>query len=405
MLKSKDELIKFLEKKCENIAFDNALCEKIREYLLEKYDIPAGITMDMIARNILADKNEFILFCLVDGIDIATSSNYKKKFYTELEHGTYLKNKMSIEKIQFPIQIKCFQVANDQWIGACDSKFFATLRKEQLIKYNANAQRVMKRIIRGEDILFKIVPNKLAIRAIRALMKRKLYIPTTITLNIPYDSDAVFYYNDKENELVIESIEHFDIADGYHRYLAMSELSDSDPVFNYPMEIRIINFTEEKTRQFIFQEDQKTKMTQSASKTMNTNRASNNVVDRLNEMSTFDFKGQIGRSEGTVNYAAMSDLIEFFYFKSEKTYNNADIRNVVNIIKEKFNALSEYDQDYITRILDFKELAIIFYVFETETDLNTAVKVIDKALKENITQQIKQQKISKSLFNSISKLI
>jgi hypothetical protein len=122
-------------------------------------------------------------------------------------------------------------------------------------------------------------------------------------------------------------------------------------------------------------------------------------------MSTFDFKGQISRVDGTIDYAAMSDFVEYFYFKDENTYTNVDIRNVANEIKERFNALSEHDSAYINKALDFKELAIIFYVFDSESDLQEAVTIIDKALKTEISKKFKHSKITKPLFNTISKLI
>ena len=407
MLKSKDALISLLENLSEQIVFDNEICEQIRNYMFEKYDIPIGTTMDMIAISMLAEKTEFILFCLVDGIDTVLGSDHKEEFFSEIEINSYKTMKAVNEKIEFPIRIPCFAVTEDQWIGATSSKFFMDLRREQLIKYNANAQRIMKKIIKGESIIFKMLPNKLAIKAIKILMLGGLFIPNTITLNIPYDSDADFYYDNGEKELVIKSISNFDISDGYHRYLAMAEISDIDPNFNYPMEIRIINFTEEKTRQFIFQEDQKTKMTKTESNTMNINRASNNVIDRLNEMSSFDFKGQIGRNDGTINFAAMSDFVEYFYFRAKKQYTNLDIRNVANTIKGQFNALSEYDPSYITKPLGFRELAVIFHVFSVEEDLSKAVETIDTALKSGVinSSNVRQGKITKTLFKTISSLL
>lgn len=402
MLKDKRELECFLENQCEKIVFNTGLCIKIREYMYEKYNISTGTTMDMIARNILGSQTEFVLFCLTDGIDYVNETNYKKEFFTDIEINRYLTEKMENDTIKFPIRIKCVQVSSDQWIGAADAKFFMKLRKAQLIKYNANAQRVMKRIIKGESILFKLVPNKIAIKAIRVLMQKGMYVPTTITLNIPYDSDTNFYYDDKEMELVIRSLDSFDISDGYHRFLAMCEESDSNNKFNYPMEIRIINFTDEKTRQFIFQEDQKTKMAKGSSNAMNMNRPSNNVIDKLNEMSTFEFKGQIGLNEGTINYAALSDIIEYFYFSTKKEYTNIDIRNARDNVKEKLNALAEYDKKYITKVLGIRELALIFYVFNKESDLTKACEIIDNAFNNNVLKGIKiNSRVAKPLFNTI----
>ena len=405
MLKSRQDLESFLSNRCESIVFNTKLCEKIRNYMLEKYNIPTGTTMDMIARNILSNQTEFVLFCLVEGIDHIQKTDYIKDFFTEIEIKQYKREKLEKDTVKFPIKIKCDQVAPDQWIGASDAEFFMELRRAQLIKYNANAQRVMKRIVKGENIFFKLIPNKLAIKAIRTLMQKNMYMPTTITLNIPYDSDAKFYFDEVARELVIEEIDMFDISDGYHRFLAMCEESDENKNFTYPMEIRIINFTDEKTRQFIYQEDQKTKMAKDNSNAMNANRPSNNVIDKLNEMSTFEFKGQIGLNEGSINYVELSNVIEYFYFRKKKEYTNLDIRNVRDDIKVKLNALAEYDSSYITKVLGTKELALIFYVFNQESNLNKACQIIDKILKSNSLNDIKSNKITNTLFKSIDNLL
>lgn len=411
MKKDKKELELYLEKRCEHIVFTKEISNTIMNYMYEKYAIPMGTTMDMIAQRVaLSEKTEFELFCLLDAINTVDNNDKKNKedylssYFTDLEITSYKKQKLESDKIKFPIRISCMQVCENQWIGATNSQFFMNLRESQLIKYNANAQRVMKRIVKGDSILFKIMPNKLAIKAIKQLMKQGMYIPTVITLNLPYDSDAEFYYDKKEKELVIKKLDAFDISDGYHRYLAMCELADEDALFNYPMEIRIINFSDEKTRQFIFQEDQKTKMAQSDSRTMNINRPSNNVIDRLNEMSGFDFKGQIGRNEGTISYGVLSDVIEYFYFKAKKNYTNVDVINAAKDIKEKLNALASYNSNYITRNLNLKELATIFYVLGKQ-DTTKACQNIDKILSSGELTKMRYYNMSKPMLNAIDKLL
>jgi len=406
MLKSKNELENFLEGKCIKIALNNDLISKTRDYIFNKYNIPKGIIMDMITQRVsLIEKTEFELFCLLDGIDNVVNTNNKEKYFTDIEIKTYLNEKLEVDGINFPLDIKCYQVSTDQWIGASDVDFFIKLRKAQLIKYNVNAQRVMKRIIKGATVLFKIVPNKLAIKSIKALMKSGRYIPTTITLNIPYDLDAEFYYDEKEGKLVIKKLDIFDISDGYHRYLAVCELYDEDQNFNYPMEIRIVNFTDEKTRQFIFQEDQKTKMTKADSNTMNMNRPSNNAIDRLNEMSGFDLKGQIGRNTGLISYTDFSNVIEYFYFKEKKLYSNTEIRNAANDIKVKLNSLIEYNEKYISKPLNIRELSLIFYVFSVEENVEKACSIIDEIIKSEKLKDIKQSIIAKPMINAFKELI
>ena len=145
-------------------------------------------------------------------------------------------------------------------------------------------------------------------------------------------------------------------------------------------------------------------MAKGNSEAMNMNRPSNNVVDRLNQMSTFEFKGQIGLNEGTINYAALSSVIEFFYFPKKKEYTNVDIRNARDDIKEKMNYLAEFDPKYITKPLGERELALIFYVFHKEDDMEKACKIIDNAFNNNILKGVKTfGKVAKPLFNAIEK--
>jgi len=405
MLQEKSKLITYLNDKSKMVAINNELCIKVRDYCHQKYDIPTGLTMDMITRGMLDEQTEFVLFCLTDALDEITGTRGKAHYFSDLEINQYTNMKYEIEAVNFPIRIKCHQVNPDQWIGVSDAKFFIKLRKAQLISYNINAQRVMKKIIKGENILYKLVPNKVAIKQIKKLMEQKQYIPTSLTLNIRYDSDADFYYDTNNHELVIKSIKSFDISDGYHRYLAMCFLGDEISDFNYPMEIRIVNFTEEKTRQFIFQEDQKTKMTSSASNSMNMNRYSNTVIERLNEMPTFEFKGQIGRNEGTVDYAAFSDIIEYVYFAEKKEYTNLDIRTVATDIKDKLNALVEHNPEFLTKALGRFELAVIFYCLSTEEHIENALELIEQAFVNNVHKKLKHFQKIKPLFNMIEKII
>lgn len=126
-----------------------------------------------------------------------------------------------------------------------------------MINYNVNAQRTMQRVIKGDKELYRITLNKHAVNSIRRSFESGEFIPNTITLNIPEDPENEFYYNEKNSELVIKNINHFDISDGYHRYVAACQAYDQNDKFNYPLEIRIVSFDNDKVKKFIFQEDQK----------------------------------------------------------------------------------------------------------------------------------------------------
>ena len=373
----KDELEKRLEDICISLAVDQDLCSEIYEYAKEKYNIPKGIVSDFICmRSSMSEANEFILFCLLDSIITGTNKEIKlSEYYTEQEIKEYSKSQYEIEKIEFPLKFKMIQITSDQWIGKIDVKTLIKLREAQLINYNVNAQRTMQRIVRGDKEVYKISLNQSAVSSIKNSMEKDLFIPNTITLNLSDDAD--FYYDNKTNELVINDINHFDASDGFHRIIAIYKAYDNNHGFNYNMELRLINFFDDKVNRFIYQEDQKTQMKKLDSKSFNMDNPANVVVERINESPRCNIKGCISRNQGLINYGEIAELIRYFYFRNKVQNENILILSVVKDLIEKFNALTEYNTIYISKKYDYKELAIIMYVFSQYEDLLTIGSIID----------------------------
>ena len=183
MLKKKEELEQYLEKEILKIISNTELCIKIYDYIKDKYDIPRVITSDYISMRLpLEQASEFILFCLLDGIEKVINKNKTDidKFFTMQEFKTYKDSKYEVNEIKFPLRLKMIQVADDQWIGKIDTKTLMNFRKAQLINYNANAQRTMQRIVKGEKEYYKITINKETVSAIKGLVKKNVYIPTPL---------------------------------------------------------------------------------------------------------------------------------------------------------------------------------------------------------------------------------
>lgn len=53
--------------------------------------------------------------------------------------------------------------------------------------------------------------------------------------------DTQCEYDQDKQELEITT-DHFDILDGYHRFIALSKASNLDPDFNYVMEVRFAQY-------------------------------------------------------------------------------------------------------------------------------------------------------------------
>lgn len=413
MKKDRSELNKYLLSQCEKLTFQAEKCSEIRKYLFEKYDIPTGLTMDMISRGKIEGQTNHIAYCLLEGIlNITSEKNVIEEFFVPAEAAMFSKTPMPKDKFKFPIVIKCNQVADDQWIGATDTNFFMELRKAQMINYNENTQRALTKIITNNGVYYNITVEESTVSGIRKTLQRGEYIPTPITLNIPLDHDANFYYDEDQGVLIINSLDYFDIIDGYHRYVAMFREKDVNPNFNCQWELRIVNFAEDKAKYFIYQENLKTKMTKIDSNAMNSYNASNRIVTMLNQDSSFSLFGEINNTGGIISAAELGKVIEAFYCKNIKNTNETKIvQNVKVELKNKFNCLVDFDDSYLSKTYGYKELICIIYTFIKNEDNYNAIK-IDAEIKhmlKNITK-IKPTKlapskdITKSLITDLDKI-
>lgn len=406
MLKDKKELEVYLEKKILTFISNTELCNKIYNYILDKYNIPRSISSDYLTlRNPLAEANDFILFCLLDAIEYnkEEKNSVIPEFYVEKEIKTYSTSKFKVDKIKFPLRFKALQIADDQWSSLIDFKTLMKLRAAQLIIYNENTQRTMKRMVRNEKEIYVIEINKTAVAEIERLYKEGGYIPTPLTFNIPLDSDADFYYDEDRTELVINNMNGFDIVDGYHRYIAACKACDSDKNINRTMELRITNFPEYKAQQFIYQEDQKTVMTKTDSKTFDQGSLANRIVEKINNNPQNNLCGLISRNKGVINYSDLSELISYFYLNNNKIKNtNSVVINVSKEIVDNFNMLTEYDSKYIDEKYSYKKLFIVMYCFKyfTEKDKTNMCQVIDTMIEK--ANSLNKEMFYKSKSNRIA---
>ena len=416
MVKARNEIEKYLEKEIIKIIANNEVCIGICDYVRDTYEIPRTITSDYISMRLpLQQASEFILFCLLDGIEKVTQKNKTEidKFFTMQEFKTYKDSKYETSEIKFPLRLKMIQVSEDQWIGKIHTKTLMEFSKAQPTNYNANAQRTMQRIIKGEKEFYKITINNETVSAIKKLVKRNVYIPTPFTLNIPTESETEFYYDEDRCELVINSIDSFDISDGYHRYVTFCSIHDEDKEnnFDYNMEFRIINFPDDKVQQFIYQEAQQTKMRKVDTNSFNMSKAANVVVTRLNENPMCNLQGLISRNQGIIHFGYLADFVSYFYFKNtnkakEKSVTIAAIKELT----DNFNLLTEYDSVYLEEQYSFKKLAAVMCMFDyfKDKDKTRMLEIMDEVIKR--TEELDNKKFysktpKKSMMNDIEEII
>lgn len=343
-------------------SIDDVASELLANSIFDKHNIKQSKTLDYCTgRLALSKASEFELYSLLEGID----KNKLREYFTEREIDEYkdFKNP-DVPKVTFPIRIKCVKVDENQYIGKISAKFLMELRSAQLIHYNKNAQRVMHQKIQNKKVSYVISLNEAAVSKIAQSFEQGLFIPNTITLNIPFDESSSYYYDESSCELIINSIKAFDISDGYHRYIAISRIYDKDNSFDYPMEVRIINFEDSKTKTFIFQEDQKTKMKRIDSASMNMNDKANYIVDELNKDSSFILKGLVTPVEGNINSSLLAGYIRALLLQgNEEKQHNMMFYGMLKIkIRDTFNSIINMnDTVFYERAFNKEEIGIILY--------------------------------------------
>ena len=406
----KDDLVIELRKELNKIALKKDGPRGVADYCNEHRGIPISDIMDLVTDRVSLFNQEIeILYCLCEAVDNLYYKNFVYSYFSQKEKDKYKDYKFIAEKFTYPIVIPSIEVdAGRQWVGSISAKKILELEDAGKIRYNIEKQRVRKQIVRGEDIAYKLDVKERSVREIAELMKKGEYIPDIITLDLPEDDDTLDYeYVEGKRELVIRKIDHFDISDGFHRLLAMKRCKMEKPGFDYPMEIRITLFPIYRTQSFVYQQDQKNKMSVTNSNSMNKNRASNIVVDRLNETGNgCNLSGQIKRSGGILEYSALSDLIEYYWFNSTKrTFTNKDIAEVMNEVKTLLNTFVDTNPDYYEQYINYKILAVYFWMIkEKGISPQQAAKKVIKAKKIGTLDNIKLRKVRKTLFNQIESL-
>lgn len=329
--------------------YDTNEIRLIAENVNATHNMPEEIVYDLINGNIEPKQlSDFEIFCIYETILPKLITEY----YTSTEIEKYSKFQYKVNEIQLPIKISAMKVNDEQWITASDSNFLMLLKEKGLLIYNTNTQRTMTRYTNSSTETYVITLNKQAVKQIKNLIQDGSYIPNVITLNIPENSD--FEY--KDGQLIINDISGFDIIDGYHRFVAMSQVHDVDPDFNYPIELRLVSFSESKARQFIYQEDQKTQMSKIDSESFNQNNNANIIVKKLNDDIDFNLYKKVDKSQ-IIDEAFLSDSINKIY--NVKNLTRPELLKIKNEIKDGINAITESNLSLLNKKWNYEYTFII----------------------------------------------
>lgn len=354
---SKESLASYLTSQFEKNILDKKQLRAIADYIVNDGNLPVIEVMDALTlRRNAEDYPDRMLYWLTKGVDPKALD----KYFSQKEIQEYETTKFEKETIKFPIKWDMIEVVEgSQWIGKITLKELMRLRNGQLISYNERTQRTLRHVEKNKDFgYYQIFLNRKAVNEITEAFYENRYIPNTITLNLPQDAEFTY----KDGKLIIKHTDRFDILDGYHRYIAMSNLYNRNDWFDYPMELRVVCFSEENARQFIWQEDQKTKMKKMDSDSFNQNSPAIQVINLINQESFY--RNVIGRNEAIIDQGLAANLIELIYFNTRKRITRGEILQVEKNIVSHFNAMLAFDPTIFDKPWDYEFTVITFALFD-----------------------------------------
>lgn len=372
MLKDKELLDQELTEEVSKLSFDKIELDVI-DYIYEHHNISKGTLRDYTTlRKPFSEADPVTEYVFLEAIAEVGDNSRRRiaakeritAYFTQLEKGKFASYQEPPKVIPEQFRISCLQVSDKQWIGVTDVHFFIQLREAQKIRYNENAQRIMKRVARGSSVEYAITVNWSEVNDIQQKFRNESFISNALTLNIPEDVDTVFHYDEKTRELIFDEITVLDITDGYHRYLAAgAEYDRTNGEFNYPLEIRIVNFSDKKARDFVYQETLGLKMRKVDAQSMNNSSFINFVVDKINEGSNLE--GYILRNAGQINYGDFAYALKEYYFDKETdTSRSALLAESKEIIKY-INKLTLTIPELLDRIWTYDDILTTVFIMKS----------------------------------------
>ena len=388
----------FEDVKYKTTSHDIKLRQKWCLELSQKYNIPIGVSSDIIScRKDLSEFNEFVLYAITDVI----KPEWVRKFFVDKEIKLYRGQKYNLETIKFPIEIPMMKVTDDQYIGVSSAKWLMNLREAYLINYNADTQRALEIMLKGDTAIYRPFVNEKSVIEIAESFRTGSFIPNTISLNINLDDENADYYF-KDNKLIINSITEFDIFDGYHRYLGMARNYDADHSFDYPIELRITMFSVAKAKQFIWQEDHKTKMRKIDAGAYDQSDVGNQVVNRLNNDPDFCLYGMVSLRGGYINSGILNQIINRLFFNNHPS--KKDIIDVSKLIKNKINSFVTDYSEYVDREWERYEIYIILYGIYKQYDNTHIYDTLHNITPEQIKALHSRNELRKGMIDIVKEV-
>lgn len=333
---------------------DKKIMTAIKEKLKEK-NFTIGEINKIINQHIAVEGMDLITVCIVLSAFYEVANENKlnpEKYFTEVEIDEAKNYKKIVEEENKDDIIEISevkQVNDDFWVATMSYQGLAELYKKGQVIYDRETQRNSAIKEFRNKVIETISINRKAVNEIKDLMVKGLFIPNAITFNVLKTGKEEFNYNQRSEKLIIKN--GVSIIDGFHRSLAIIQAVAENPNIDRKTIVYFTNFTAEKAKRFIVQEDKRNPIDKRHIKSIDVEKLENVVVKELNENMNSELKGKIttdrlliNRNLAWVLNDILADAIAYnFELKSRRDANNVSewliegFNEIVGIYYEEFN--------------------------------------------------------------------
>lgn len=305
-----EALRKVLKKKIKAIKeYPRSLQKKVELEMATKYNVKFGDTVDIfndISPNRVDELDYNKLYKLMKSIHEVAINSGQVIDASDLNPDKYFTASEKLEfGLPYPEEEKDFDLVITDWKQISENKYKIYTNNKEVthvwrnnnkLRFNPASQRDLITIKTGGKIIKKLDINRTAVNNMKSLMKKGLYYNVCGILNINPDIDMEYLpYKDGRN-LIIPKECHIDLIEGFHNYLAETELTDEDPNFEFDIEFTLMILTTEQANDLILQMDKKTHFRPAQTVRMDRLSEINYIVNTLNTRSSYHLFGTIDNS-------------------------------------------------------------------------------------------------------------
>jgi hypothetical protein len=267
--KSRDDLESALESVLEKLTFNTQTKKEIIAFLVER-NYSVGLATKMITNIVYLKTLNEIELCLLTMIVYEKLENqedkdlvYPQAYFMnyEIEKATTHKRVVETNNSSVIRLTNVTRTNPDQYnCGRVSLQLIGFIINNMLYDYNMEVQRQPTKKIRREKItkVPTIIPEKKI--GIKTDILNHSMTSNDITINVPRNDKQRFSYNEESQTLEIEVDENtrFQIIDGFHRWVAISDVLEHEPKFEYNFTFNIFNTTESAASEWVLSKDKQT---------------------------------------------------------------------------------------------------------------------------------------------------